>query len=108
MQDDLPEASCVHVRAEASRADPLRVVGNAVCCWPLTRMDGWMVVMLAVEPGDVKKKEKKGLLTRTDGGRRGRTDGVRVDSLRVVEDVVYSWRGWMDGWWWCWPSSLGM
>ena len=41
MQDDLPEASCVHVRAEAPRADSLRVVGGAVCCWPLRRMDEW-------------------------------------------------------------------
>ena len=73
-------------------------------------MDGWM------DGGDVgrrawgckKKRKKKGLLTRTDGGRRGRTDGVRADPLRVVEDAVYSWRRWMDGWWWCWPSSLGM
>ena len=32
-----------------------------------------------------------------DGGRRGRTDGVRADPLRVVKDAVYSWRGWMDG-----------
>ena len=41
MQDDLPEASRVHVCAEAPRADPLRVVGDAVCCWLLTQMDEW-------------------------------------------------------------------
>ena len=100
MQDDLPEASRVHVRAEAPRADPLRVVGNAVCCWPLTRMDGGDVGRRAW--GCKKKKEKKKVYL------RGRTDGVCADPLRVVEDAVYSWRGWMDGWWWCWPSSLGM
>ena len=44
-----------------------------------------------------------------DGGGHGQTDGVRADPLRVVEDVVYSWPlTQMDGWWWCWPSSLGM
>ena len=36
--------------------------------------DGWMVVVLAVEPGDVKKRKKerkrKVLLTRMDSGRR--------------------------------------
>ena len=62
------------------------------------------MVMLAVKPGDVKKneKEKKVYLHR-------QMDGVCGDPLRVVEDMVYSWPlMWMDGWWWCWLSSLGM
>ena len=56
-----------------------------------------MVVMLAVEPGDVKKKEekkKKGLLTRMDGGRRGRTVCVRT---RCVWWKTRCIRG-ADGW----------
>ena len=75
--------------------------------------DGWVVVVLAVEPRDVKRKEKNVLLTRMGGGRRGRTNGVRVkapcaDPLRVVEDAVCWWPlTRMDGWCWCWPSSLG-
>ena len=53
-----------------------------------------MVVMLAVEPGDVKKqknKKKKKRFTYADGWWSTRTDGVRADTLRVVGDTVYWW-----------------
>ena len=38
-------------------------------------MDGWMVVMLAVEPGEVKRKKKKKRFTYADGWWSTRTDG---------------------------------